>query len=150
VAYFPNTNRLLAIKNTGEVRNLWRIEGQQQKQLTFGSVGSAVEYSGDVLFQYVGESGLWALRSKDDTLEQVTPSLGEYSKLLKADAKGIYFMSGGVCHESDIYYWDYASAGKSTFLVRDNKLASTTSFNANKGVLHTECYLPEANIVLMK
>lgn len=150
IAYFPTTNHLFALKHNGESRNLWRIEGDQQKQLTFGAVGSAVEYGGDAYFQYVSENGLWALRGKNDMLERVTPSLDEYSKLLKADSKGIYFLNGGICQESNIYYQDYAAASKSIFLVQENNAVSTTSFNVSKGLLQTECYLPEANIVLLK
>lgn len=150
VAYFPTTNHLFVLKHNGEVRNLWHIEGTQQKQLTFGAVGSAIEYGGDVYFQYVSENGLWALRSKDDALERITPNLDEYSKLLKADSKGIYFMHGGVCQESDIYYQNYATASRSIFLAQKNSAVATTSFNVNKGLLQTECYLSEANIVLLK
>ncbi len=150
IAYFPGNNRLFALKHNGDVRNLWRVEGQQQKQLTFGAVGSAIEYSGDIYFQYVSENGLWTLRSNNDALERVTANLDEYSKLLKADSKGIYFMNGGVCQESDIYYQDYATATKSTFLVQKSIAVSTSAFNINKGLLQTECYLPEANIVLLK
>jgi DNA-binding winged helix-turn-helix (wHTH) protein/Tol biopolymer transport system component len=72
IAYSPATNRLYVLKYNGETRNLWRIEGEQQKQLTFGAVGSAIEFAGDVFFQYVSENGLWALRGKNDTLERVT------------------------------------------------------------------------------
>lgn len=150
IAYSPTTNRLFALKHNGTIRNLWRIEGEQQKQLTFGAVGSTAEYAGDVYFQYVSENGLWVLRSKNDTLERVTPSLAPYSKLLKADSKGIYFMHGGVCQESDIYYQDYASAIKSTVMMQEKSAVLTTSFNVDKGLLQTECYLPEANIVLLK
>lgn len=150
IAYFPTISRIFVLKYNGETRNLWRIDGEQQKQLTFGAIGSAIESAGDVYFQYVSENGLWALRSIDDVLERVTPNLDEYSKLLKADNNGIYFMNGGVCQESDIYYQDYASAGKTTFLVQKNSTVSTTSFNIDKGLLQTECYLPEANIVLLK
>lgn len=150
IAYFPTSNRIFVLKYNGAIRNLWRIEGEQQKQLTFGAVGSAVEYNGDVYFQYVGENGLWALRSKNDTLERVTPNLDEYSKLLKADSNGIYFINGGICQESDIYYQDYATANKSIILAQQNSAVSTTSFNADKGLLQTECYLAEANIVLLK
>jgi len=150
IAYFPAINRLFALKHNGEIRNLWRIEGEEQKQLTFGAVGSAIEYGGDIYFQYVSENGLWALRSKNDTLERLTPNLDEYSKLLKADNSGIYFINGGVCQESDIYYQEYATASKSIFLTQKNSAVSTTSFNIEKGLLQTECYLPEANIVLLK
>ncbi len=150
IAYYPGNNRLFVLKHNGDVRNLWRIEGKQQKQLTFGAVGSAIEYSGDVLFQYVSESGLWVLRNKDDSLERVTPNVEPYSKLLKANSEGIYFMTGGTCHESDIFYWRYTESNKSIFLPQQNNAVSTTSFNTDKGLLQTECDLPEANIVLLK
>lgn len=150
LAYFPDSNRLFVIKHNNDIRNLWRIEGQQQKQLTFGAVGSAVAYAGDVFFQYLGEDGLWALRSKDDSLERVTPTLDEYSKLLKADAKGIYFIEGGVCQESDIYYQDYAATNKSVVVPQKISASTTSAFTIKKGALQTECYLPEANIVLLK
>ena len=152
LAYSPATNQLLLVKSNGEARNLWRVDTKthQQKQLTFGAVGSAVEFEGDVIFQYVGEPGLWALRAKGDKLEPIAAKLGEYSKLLKADATGVYFIRGGLCHESDIYYWNYAKGAQSTFMTRDDNIVATTSFLPSRGVLHTECYLPEANIILMK
>ncbi|PUA26557.1 MAG: hypothetical protein B0W54_22680 [Cellvibrio sp. 79] len=150
IAYYPGNNRLFAIKYNGDSRNLWRIEGKQQKQLTFGAVGSVIEHRGDILFQYVSENGLWAFRNKDDSLEQITTHLNAYSKLLKADTSGVYFMLGGVCQESDVFHWNYADSNKTTFFPQKNSDVSTTSFNAEKGLLQTECYLPEANIVLLK
>lgn len=150
IAFVPANKRIFVIKNNGDIRNLWRLEGEQQKQLTFGAVASAVESNGDVFFQYIGENGLWALRSNNDTLERVNPNINQYSKLLKADNKGIYFITGGVCHESDVYYQEFTNAEKAVFLVQQNSAVSTTSFNLSKGLLQTECYLPEANIVLMK
>lgn len=152
VAYSPDTNKLLVIKSNREVRNLWRINSQthQQKQLTFGSVGSAAEFDGDVFFQYAGEKGLWSLRSKNDVLEQVSAKLSENSKLLKADGKGVYFIQGGLCRESDIYYFQFADAVTSTRLARTTNIVSTTSFNPTKGTLQTDCYLAESNLVLLK
>lgn len=150
IAYYPGNNRLFVIKQNGDIRNLWRVDGAQQKQLTFGAVGSAIEYGGDVLFQYVSERGLWALRNKDDSLERVSTTINEYSKLLLADVNGIYFMTGGECQESDAYYWNYAEVNKSIFLTQENRAVSTTSFNVHKGLLQTECDLSEANIMLLK
>ncbi len=152
VAYFPDTGKLVLLKTDGEAKNLWSIDSknQRQKQLTFGSVGAAIEHDGDVFFQYASESGLWALRGKDDRLELITPKLDKNSKLLKVEKNGVYFLSGGMCRESDIYYFDYATEVKSTFLARDTSLVSTTAFNSGKGVLQTECYLAESNIVLLE
>lgn len=152
IAYFPDINRVLILRNNGEARNLWRIdlESQEQKQLTFGSVGTALEFNGDVFFQYTSESGLWVLRNQDDALEQIAPKLNKNSKLLKVDNNGVYFISGGMCHESDVYYFHFSSEAASIFLARDTNVVSTTSFNTKKGVLQTECYLAESNIVLLK
>ncbi|MET0356716.1 MAG: hypothetical protein ABW044_08040, partial [Cellvibrio sp.] len=100
--------------------------------------------------QYVGENGLWVLRDKKDALEQLTAKLPENSKLLRADADGVYFISGGLCRESDISYFDFATAAISTRLTRNNSIVSTTSFHPAKGVLQTDCYLAESNIVLLK
>jgi DNA-binding winged helix-turn-helix (wHTH) protein/Tol biopolymer transport system component len=152
IAYFPDSHALIVLKSNRELRNLWRIntKTQQQKQLSFGSVGAAIEYQGDVFFQYVSKNGLWAVRNKNDALEQIAPTLTENAKLLRADEQGVYYIEGGLCRESDIYYFDYATATKSTRLKRDNKVVLTTSFHPLKGSLQTECYLAEANIVLMK
>ncbi len=103
-----------------------------------------------MLFQYASENGLWVLRNNSDALEQRAPNLNENAKLLRADEQGVYFIEGGLCRESDITYFNYVSAAKSTPLVRDNKIVSTTAFHPNKGSLQTDCYLAEANIVLMK
>lgn len=152
VAYFPDTHKLLVIKSNRDVRNLWRIDSQtkQQKQLTFGSLGSAIDYNGTIFFQYAGEKGLWSLRNNSDALEQVSATLGENAKLLKADATGVYFVQGGLCRESDVYYFQFADATISTRLSRTTNIVSTTSFNPAKGTLQTDCYLAESNLVLLK
>lgn len=152
IAYYPASHKLILLKSNRDLRNLWRIDTQtqQQKQLSFGSVGSAIEYKGDVLFQYASENGLWVLRNNSDALEQLAPNLNENAKLLRADVQGVYFVEGGLCRESDITYFNYATAAKSTALVRDNKIVLTTAFHPNKGSLQTDCYLAESNIVLMK
>jgi hypothetical protein len=152
IAYFPDSHLLILLKSSRDLRNLWRIntQTQQQKQLSFGSIGSAIEYRGDVFFQYASANGLWVLRNKNDVLEQLAPSLNENAKLLRADEQGIYFIDGGLCRESDIQYFNYVSGVKSTSLVRDNKIVSTTAFHPNRGSLQTDCYLAEANIVLLK
>ena len=152
IAYFPDSHRLILVKSNRDLRNLWRIntQTQQQKQLSFGSVGAAIAHKGDVLFQYAGKNGLWAVRNKDDALEQMAPSLKENTKLLRADEQGVYFIEGGLCRESDIYYFNYATAVTSPRLIRASKVVSTTAFHPSKGSLQTDCYLAEANIVLMK
>ena len=150
IAYFPEKKELLAIKYSNDIRNLWRISENTQKQLTFGAVSSAIEFGGDVYFQYVGENGVWIWRSQDNQLEQVLVDIQAHSKLLEVDEDGIYFMQGGPCNESNVYYQEFTTSKKSVALIQKNASTSTTAFNSNKGLLQTECYIPEANIVLMK
>ncbi len=152
IAYFPDSHKLIVLKSNRDLRNLWRIntQTQQQKQLSFGSVGSAIAYKGDVLFQYASENGLWVVGNQSDVPEQRAPNLNENAKLLRADEQGVYFIEGGLCRESDIAYFNYTNAAKSTSLIRANKIVSTTAFHPSKGSLQTDCYLAEANIVLMK
>ena len=73
-----------------------------------------------------------------------------HSKLLEVDEDGIYFMQGGPCNESNVYYQQFTTSKKTVALIQKNASTSTTAFNSNKGLLQTECYIPEANIVLMK
>jgi len=152
LAYWPESEELFLLKQTGEVKNLWRVDlkTQQQKQLTFGSVGSAIADSGNVFFQYTDEIGLWKMSVKNDQLQLLSPTLTDHKKLLKADAQGIYFISGGFCRESDIQYLNFADQSITPFLKRNESAVLTSSFHPDAGVLHTECYLAEANIVQMK
>ena len=152
VAYIPEKNTIFLLKNSGEVSNLWRLDTNtnKQKQLTFGSVGSAKGDGSDVYFQYAGKAGLWVLRDGGDKIERVSSSLDENSKLLAIDAGGVYFIDGGPCRESDIFYLHLDSGVKSTFIKRKNNFVNTSSFNPDRGVLETECYLPESNIIEME
>lgn len=152
VAFFPNESALFFLKHDGDTKNLWHlnIQTQQQKQLTFGAIGSAIEHDGNILFQYIGESGLWILHTRNNELEQVAPKLAKNSYLLNADNTGVYFVTGGSCHESDIFYIPYANANASTQLARKTALVSTSSFHPLKGSLHTECHLTESNIMMLK
>lgn len=148
IAYFPDLQRALVIKYSNGLRNLWRIDGSQQKQLTFGALGSSLRRGNDVLFQYLGERGLWLVRTDDDSLEQISHQLDGQVKLLGTDAEGVYFVKGGECRESNIFYWNLPQERRSLWLQQTKGEVSTTALNRQKGLLQMECSLPEANIVL--
>lgn len=152
LAYLVESQELLLLKQTGEVKNLWRVNlnTQQQKQLTFGSVGSAIANAGEVYFQYTDEAGLWMMRIKNDSLQLISPGLSAHKKLLKVNSQGVYFISGGLCRESDIQYLNFADQSITPYLKREQAMVLSSSFHPEAGVLHTECYLAEANIVQMK
>ena len=58
---------LLAVKYINDVRNIWRINlhTHQQNKLTFGEVGTALNWNNTVLFQYANQAGLWQLNSQE-------------------------------------------------------------------------------------
>lgn len=151
LAYLSASQQLLLLKQTGEVKNLWRLDlkSRQFKQLTFGSVGSAVAYAGDIFFQYTSEAGLWRMQIKDDSLQLISPGFAEHQKLLRADAGGVYFISGGLCRESGIQYLKFVDQLQQMFIERDKTMLLTSSFHPEAGALYTECYLAEANIMQM-
>jgi DNA-binding winged helix-turn-helix (wHTH) protein len=152
VAYLSASQELFLLKQTGEVKNLWRLDlkSRQLKQLTFGSVGSVVTYAGDIFFQYTSEAGLWRMQIKDDSLQLISPAFAKHQKLLRADAGGVYFISGGLCRESGIQYLTFADQSQRMFLERDKTMLLTSSFHPETGALYTECYLAEANVMQMK
>jgi DNA-binding winged helix-turn-helix (wHTH) protein/WD40 repeat protein len=150
---FDAKNKLLFVtKLTGESNNIWSIQTDtlQQKQLTFGAVGSAIEYADDIYFQYRGKSGLWVLRGSNFHVERVIDTLDENSQLLAVDSDGIYFITGGQCRESDIYFLDFNGGKKSVFLARNKKIMSTHSFHPKSGLLQQDCALTESNIFIFQ
>lgn len=152
VAYLLASQELILLKQSGDVKNLWRVnlKSRQSKQLTFGSVGSVVAYAGNIFFQYTSEAGLWRMHIKDESLQLISPSFPEHQKLLGADAAGVYFISGGICRESGIQYMKFSDQSQHLLLERDKSMLLTSSFHPEVGALYTECYLAEANIMQMK
>lgn len=145
-------NQLLALKLTGEADNLWRIDldSGRERQLTFGSVGSAVEYRGDIYFNYAGQRGLWVLRAQSDTIEQLAPQAEKNSKLLAASGEHIFYVTGGECRELDIYRLGLDDGQKSIVLPRADRAISTWSFHPKEGALYSPCELPEADILVLE
>jgi DNA-binding winged helix-turn-helix (wHTH) protein/Tol biopolymer transport system component len=152
VAYLSSANRLMVLKSNGDIKNLWQVDlaSSHQKQITFGSVGSAISNNQGVFFQYTNEPGLWFFELATESLKLVTSKLPAHIKLLGANSAGLYYISGGICRESDVYHLDFAKGDISTALPRSESIVMTTDFHPAAGVLYTDCYLPEANIIQMK
>lgn len=152
LALSPEGNQLLALKLTGEADNLWRIDLNTgiERQLTFGSIGSAVEHRGNIYFNYSGQGGLWVLRAHSDQVEQIARQAEKNSKLLAVSDKHIFYITGGECRESDIFQLGFESGQKSTFLPRADRRISTWSFHPSKGALYSHCELPDADILVLE
>ncbi|MDN4502001.1 winged helix-turn-helix domain-containing protein [Alteromonadaceae bacterium BrNp21-10] len=143
---------LTALIETDTIQNLWRINlnNDQRKQLTFGSIGSALSHQNNIYFQYTGQNGLWVLHEEDETLTLISDDFDKNSKLLYLDNHGLYYITGGECRESDIFYKEFASGAKSIYLTRENSNIKTSSFHPQQGDLHTKCEIPESNILTLE
>ncbi len=149
LAYQPETETLIMFKTSGEARNLWSLNRNtlEQKQLTFGAVAGSVVANGKIYFQYRGKSGLWSLGLTEKEPQLVAQQLPTNSKLLRADNKGIYFVTGGYCRESAIQYLEFASQQISVAWPRQNSSWVTYDFHPQLGLLQTACQLNSSYIM---
>ncbi len=148
----PEGDQLLVLKQTGEARNLWHIDlnTEVERQLTFGSVGSAVAHRGNIYFNYSGQRGLWRLRAENQKIEQVSRQAEKNSKLLAASDSQIFYVTGGECRESDIFQLTFDDEQKSTHLARVDRGIKTTSFHPSGGALFSHCKLQESDILVLE
>ena len=147
--FSPDTNLMTTLVKVTNTKNVWSFDLNQntRKQLTFGSIGSATLKQQKVYFQYVGQQGLWVMDRKNSKIEQHTENLQPNSKLLSMDESGVYYINGSICQESDIFYQQFDSEDRITFLPRANKNTQTSDFNHQKGALTTQCQLGKSNIM---
>ncbi len=141
LAYQAETQVLIAIKSINEVRNIWRINlaTHQQKQLTFGEVGTAHQWNDSVLFQYANQAGLWQLNTQEPNHKAITDQLPQHSQILGASADSVYFVSGGPCHESDIQQLDFIHNRITPYLKRQDNNVRSVDFSVEQGVLQIPC-----------
>lgn len=148
LAYEPSSRQLWFIRNINDARNIWlrNLGAEEERQLTFGSVGTALYSAGKVYFQYAGQRGLWALDGKQNAV-QISGKLPENSRLLHMDQQSVYFVTGGPCRESHLQRLDLATAAMSVVIQQENRAAISQDFHPSSGVLQTRCALPESNII---
>lgn len=149
LAYEPATDTIWFVKSTRGTRNIWRNNRlkQTEQQLTFGSVGAAKAYGGKIYFQYVNQSGLWMLGEDVQGVSQLSAQLPANSQLLRLVAGGVYFVTGGRCHEADIQYLDFNSDSLTSTFVRGERAVISYDFHPIEGVLQLGCEQPNAHIL---
>ncbi|MDQ2078429.1 winged helix-turn-helix domain-containing protein [Marinimicrobium sp. ABcell2] len=152
IAYHAQSQDLYTLKLTGESQNLWRIniDTGEERQLTFGSVASAVGNQSGIYFQYVGQSGLWVWRAQTAELENIAQQFPRDSQLLRVDEAGLFYTYGGSCRESDIYFFRFSDQQSHRRLPRDNARVSTTAFHPDQGALFTPCTIMESDIMMLE
>ncbi|HEY6529621.1 MAG TPA: winged helix-turn-helix domain-containing protein [Cellvibrionaceae bacterium] len=141
LAFNPETHTLLVVKQINDVRNIWRVnvDTLQQKQLTFGEVGTARSWNNSVYFQYANQAGLWQLNTQDPNHIAINDKLPQHSMLLGFSSNNVYFITGGSCHESDIQQLDLSHNTLSTYLKRQDSKVTSIDFSTTQGVLQIPC-----------
>lgn len=150
IGYDPEQKRLILVKNTGELRNLWAIntETLEQKQLTFGAVGTVLNRDNNLYFQYMNKEGLWRFSNADLKPELVLKKFEVNSHLLNADDQGIYFVTGGYCRESGIYYQSYQEGVSKIIEPREDTRVITRAYHPAAGMIQSHCELSPSHIML--
>lgn len=151
LGYEPEIPALWFVKENSDARNIWRrdLKTRAEKQLTFGSVGTAVEFNGRIYFQYTGQRGLWQLDAAQQNPTQISANLPSNSHLLRITADAAFFVAGGACRESALQKLNLQSGDVTIVLAREQTLIASHDFHPAQGVLQSSCLLPESNIVEM-
>lgn len=149
LGYDPLSQWLWSIKQINETRNIWRqsLTTGEEKQLTFGSVGSALEHHGKIYFQYTHQRGLWLWDEAEQNPVQISVNLPENSKLLRITRDAVFFVAGGSCRESDPQMLDINTDAIAVVFERSQSKVTTHDYHPAKGILQTRCILPESNII---
>ena len=146
-----NDQKAWAVVEEGGVKNIWRLsldEGKaEDRQLTFGSIGSALASEGTLYFQYQSKSGLWQLDMLTDRMEQVTANLAQNVRLLAARNREIYFVRGSPCRESPIYALHLDTGEVLVVSARSNPNVHTLDLNPDFGWLQQTCAEGETAIL---
>ena len=137
VAYRSESGLIYYANREIENSNIWQLntETNTKKQITFGTVYSAVLIDGHLYFQYFNRSGLYRLGVDNRIPTLVTDTLPVNAIYTLIDAKGLYFMTMEYQNQSDIHYLDFDSAQHEIFLRRDESQGIATGFHPDIGVL---------------
>ena len=151
LGYQPEIPALWFVRENNDARNIWRrdLTTHAEKQMTFGSVGTAVEFNGRIYFQYTGQRGLWQLDATQQNPVRISANLPSNSHLLRITTDAAFFVAGGACRESALQKLDLQTGEVMMVLAREQTLIASHDFHPARGVLQSSCLLPESNIVEM-
>jgi DNA-binding winged helix-turn-helix (wHTH) protein len=143
IFYSPETHELLFIRRSGDARNIWRrhLHRQEERQITFGSVGTVMALAERLYFQYSDQPGLWRLDWAEPNPVQISKRLPKNSKLLQITDTTAFFVTGGPCRESSLHSLDLRADTLAEVAVAERDQAEIISqdFRPAFGILQTEC-----------
>ncbi len=146
--YAPATEEILFVRRSGETRNIWwrNLRRGEERQITFGSVGTALATAERLYFQYRDQPGLWQLEWAQPNPVQISTRLPKNSKLLHLADSTAFFVSGGPCRESNLQALDLQADTLSP--VVDQVLGVTShDFHPTFGLLQMECRPANSQII---
>ena len=141
VAYDEGINQLWGISETARVRNLHRVElpSGSSEQLIFGGIADVLPATDGFYFQYFSQSGLWFLDKQSNEVKQVAGSMPINVHLLAVKDNTVYFVSGGQCHESDVYSLNLTTDRVEVSIERTRNGIQTLAFDSQRGALQRLC-----------
>lgn len=152
-----NGQQLVYAKTQGDSKNLWVLDlnSHQQKQLTFGSLGSVLVQRDSIYLQYLNAAGLWQISDLNMPARSINPNLPANVKMLSLAQGELYFLTGGACHESPVLAVPLngslqTAAQARQVLARPSPLATSLSFHPHLGLLQTPCQLHQAHVVALE
>ncbi|HEY7886024.1 MAG TPA: winged helix-turn-helix domain-containing protein [Cellvibrionaceae bacterium] len=149
VAIDVEQQQLLALRQTSEVNNLWRIgyHSGEEKQLTFGALASVIVANGVSYFQYAGQEGLWTCCGDNDELVRFSHQLERNSHLLAIDDEGVYYTRGQGCNTSAIIYHRFADESRAVYFDSAKANQAVVSLHPQQGAIYSACEPVLADIV---
>lgn len=143
------SNELVFIRRSGDARNIWRrdLKRQEERQITFGTVGTVMASVENLYFQYGDQPGLWRLERAGNNPEQISKRLPKNSKLLHVSESTVFFVAGGPCRETGLQALDVSLDALS--LVDGQGAANVVSqdYHPQFGILQTECKPAESQLI---
>ena len=111
----------------------------QERQITFGSVGTAIALAESLYFQYSDQPGLWRLNRAELNPVQISKRLPKNSKLLHIADSTVFFVAGGPCRETRLQSLDLLADSLSLVAERLPTDVISQDFHPALGILQAEC-----------
>lgn len=152
IAYFPEKDLLFYGRAEEDNANLWQkhLGSGVSKQLTFGTVNSAVAIANKLYFQYYNQPGLYVLGFNEKIPQLVSTKLPPNAQFFMVDEKGAHYYTVDYMQQSDLHYLDFEKNETTVFLPLKKNQSFVTSVHPDRGVLLTTDPGKEGDIILLK
>ena len=150
IGFFADEGALIVKKKLDGIDNIWLVDlwDKKQRQLTFGSIGTAWALPNSVLFQYKSKPGLWELDFVAGQINLISKAMEQNVKILYAADDVVAYVSGGVCRESNVYALERSTDQITTVLERTSFIQDSKVYHPSVGLFTFSCELEHSKITL--